>query len=413
MKVAFKDDSFAFEFVRNLGFTYYGGADIGEMMATAGRIKEGDFESWFTEWDKLGRRVLSRAEASKAQGHFQSAREAYLRASTYFRTAEFYLHGHATDPRILAEAKASQAAYNQAADLIGPTWERVEIPYEGTTLPGYFYKVDNSGKPRPTIVFHGGYDSSLEELFFFGAAPAIRRGYNCLTWDGPGQGMPRREQGLPFRYDWEAVVTPAVDYALSRKEVDGNNLVLMGMSLGGYFAARAAAFEHRFRAAVFFDGVYDLYESLHGTLPTEALNALEAGDTERSEQIIRLAMDKNTGLRWVVTQGLWSFNSPSISAFCEETRKYSIADVVHLIQCPCLVMEGEEDMFFGGQPQKVYDALHSPKTLVRFTSEDGAENHCQSGALSYKDEVVFNWIDDTLALKTSMHESSAGGIDHV
>ena len=84
MKVAFKDDSFAFEFVRNLGFTYYGGADLGEMMATAGKIKEGDFESWFTEWDKVGRRVLSRADAGLAAGHLESAREGYLRASPTF-----------------------------------------------------------------------------------------------------------------------------------------------------------------------------------------------------------------------------------------------------------------------------------------------------------------------------------------
>ncbi|HVJ09464.1 MAG TPA: hypothetical protein VM554_13880 [Acidisarcina sp.] len=79
MKVAFKDESFAFEFefVRNLGFTCYGGADIGEMMATAGRIEEGDFESWFTEWDKLARRILSRADASLDASHLESAREVY------------------------------------------------------------------------------------------------------------------------------------------------------------------------------------------------------------------------------------------------------------------------------------------------------------------------------------------------
>jgi hypothetical protein len=81
MKVAFPNDgSFAFEFVRNLGFMYYGGSDLGEMIATAGLIKEGDEESWFTEWDKLGRRILSRADASLAAGHLVSAREAYLRA---------------------------------------------------------------------------------------------------------------------------------------------------------------------------------------------------------------------------------------------------------------------------------------------------------------------------------------------
>jgi pimeloyl-ACP methyl ester carboxylesterase len=62
--------------------------------------------------------------------------------------------------------------------------------------------VDNSGKPRPTLIFHGGFDSSVEELFFFGGAAAVRRGYNCLTFDGPGQGAPMREQKLLFRYDW-------------------------------------------------------------------------------------------------------------------------------------------------------------------------------------------------------------------
>jgi hypothetical protein len=84
LKVAFKDDSFAFEFVRNLGFMYYGGSDLGEMIATAGQIQEGDFESWFTEWDKLAHRLLSRADASSSVGHLESAREAYLRASQAF-----------------------------------------------------------------------------------------------------------------------------------------------------------------------------------------------------------------------------------------------------------------------------------------------------------------------------------------
>ena len=400
MKVAFKDGSFAFEFVRNLGFTYYGGADIGEMMAAAGRITEGDFESWFTEWDRLGQRILTRANTSLAAGHLESAREGYLRASTYFRMAEFYLHGDPADSRILSEARASEKAYADAAKLACPTWEPIEIPYEGTTLPGYFYKVDDSGKPRPTIVFHGGYDSSVEELFYFGAAAAIRRGYNCLTWDGPGQGMPMREQKLTFRPDWERVVTPAVDYALSRSDVDGDYLVLMGMSLGGYLAARAAAFEHRFRAAIFFDGVYDLYDSLQNILPKEALAALDAGDTAKCEEIIRTDMENNTGLRWVITQGVWCFGSSSIAHFIEQTKAYTVKDIIGQIQCPCLVMEAEADIFFKGQPQRVYDGLKAPKQLLAFTSEDGAENHCQSGALAYKDEAVFNWLDETLKLRS-------------
>jgi dienelactone hydrolase len=396
MKIAFKDESFAFEFVRNLGFMYYGGSDLGEMVATAGEIAEGDFESWYTAWHKRAERTLARAEADFSAGHLISARESYLRASTYFRTAEFYLHGNPEDPRILSESRASQASYAKAAKLFGSTWEALEIPYEGTTLPGYLYKVDDSGKPRPTLIFHGGYDSSLEELFYFGAAAAIRRGYNCLTFDGPGQGAPIREQKLFFRHDWEKVVTPVVDYAVSRPDVDSTQLVLKGMSLGGYMAARVAAFEHRFRAAIFYDGVYDFHRSIIKAFPKEAIEALAAGDNARFDAIVHQLMKTNTTLRWMITQGTWSFGVSGPAEFVSATKKWTMEGITHQIQCPCLVMEAESDMFFRGQPQQIYDALQAPKTLVRFTAEDGAENHCQSGALSYKDEVVFNWIDETL-----------------
>ncbi|MDQ2768998.1 MAG: alpha/beta fold hydrolase [Bacteroidota bacterium] len=396
MTVAFEDKSFAFEFVRNLGFMYYGGADLGEMMATAGQIEEGNWESWFTEWNKRAQRTLSRADASLAANHPTSAREAYLRASTYFRTSEFYLHGNPDDPRILTQAQASQQAYAQAAKLTGPTWEPVEIPYEGTTLPGYFYKADDSGQPRPTIVFFGGYDSSVEELFYFGAAAAVRRGYNCLTFDGPGQGMPMRAQKLPFRYDWEQVVTPVVEYALTRPEVDGDNLALIGMSMGGYLAARTVAFEHRFRAAVFFDGVYDMYAAVESSFPKEAMTAFDAGDASTGEKIVREAMEQQIALRWIVEQGLWSFGATDIADFLTKLKDWTMKGIAQQIRCPCLVLDSEDDILLPHQAQKIYDALESPKTFFRFTKEDGAENHCQSGALAYKDEVVFNWLDDIM-----------------
>jgi pimeloyl-ACP methyl ester carboxylesterase len=400
MVVQFKEDmSFAFEFIRNLGFMYYGGSDLGEMIVTSDKIKAGDLESWFEEWDKLGRKILANADASHEAGHNESARSAYLRASTYLRMAEFYLHGDPADPRILSTSNASQKAYAEAAGLTGPTWEPVQIPYEGTTLPGYFYKVDDSGKPRPTLLFHGGYDSSLEELFYFGAAAAVRRGYNCLTWDGPGQGKPMREQKLTFRPDWEVVVTAAFDYALTRRDVDGDKLALKGMSLGGFLAARAVAFEKRFKAAIFFDGMWDFFEVLKGALPKEALTPLEAGDMATCEQIVYKAMPGNTNLTWVVANGIWTFGASSFGDFLEKAKAYTLKNgIAGKIQCPCLVLDGQGDIFVKGQPQQVYNGLKAPKKLITFTSEFGAENHCQSGELSYKDEVVFNWLDETLGL---------------
>jgi pimeloyl-ACP methyl ester carboxylesterase len=397
MKIGFTDDSFAFEFVRNLGFTYYGGADLGEMMATAENIVEGDFESWYSAWHSRGERVLGRAQDYLRTGHRVSARESLLRASTYFRMAEFYLHGDPEDPRILGESHASAAAYAQAAELTGPTWEPITIAYEDTTLPGYFYKVDDSGEPRPTLIFHGGFDSSIEELYYFGAAAANRRGYNCLTFDGPGQGMPLREQKLPFRHDWEAVVSPVVDYALSRSDVDGDRLALQGMSLGGYLAARAAAHEPRFKAVILYDGVWSLYDSIRGVLSPEALQALDAEDSAGFDQIVAEQMQTNTQLRWTFTQGTFCFGSGSLYEFVDASRSMTLdRTVLERITAATLVMEADGDQFFRGQPEQVFDTLRSPKTFARFTAEDGAENHCQSGALAYKDEVVFNWLDDIL-----------------
>jgi pimeloyl-ACP methyl ester carboxylesterase len=246
-----------------------------------------------------------------------------------------------------------------------------------------------------------------------GAAAAVRRGYNCLTFDGPGQGAPLREQKLPFRYDWEKVVTPAVDYVLTRPDVDADNLALQGMSLGGFWCARTVAFEHRFRAAIFFDGVYDVYRAFRALLPKEAIAALDAGDSVTFEEIIFKSMQNNTGLRWIVANGVWTFGVSSFIDFVRKTKRYTMEGIVGQIQCPCLVLKADADMFLPGQPQLIYDALQVPKKLAAFHTEDGAENHCQSGELSYKDQVVFDWLDETLKLHNgrkvdAQNQSSSG-----
>src|SRR5260370_24724120 len=112
-------------------------------------------------------------------------------------------------------------------------------------MPAYLFLADDSGYPRPTIIYNSGYDSTREEHYYAIAAAALRRGYNVLAFDGPGQGATLRDQQLVMRPDWEAVLTPVVDYALTRGEVAADKIVLFGYNLGGYLVARAAAFEHR------------------------------------------------------------------------------------------------------------------------------------------------------------------------
>ena len=149
------------------------------------------------------------------------------------------------DPRVIEAYEKQTDSFQKAAALFEQPIEVLKIPYENTTLPGYFIKPDGSNTARKTFLCTGGYDGTCEELFFSTAGGALERGYNVLIFDGPGQGGALVMQKLPMRADWENVVTPVVDYLLTRPDVDSARIALYGGSFGGYLAPRAAAFEHR------------------------------------------------------------------------------------------------------------------------------------------------------------------------
>src|ERR1700722_19056506 len=211
-----KDPQFWYETQRVLGHTAYGGADTGEVLTTAQRIVAGDYDSWHDEWLATADRGAVEAEDALAGGHLITPRDGLLRASSYYRSAEFFLHGDPEDPRIAHSYERSVACFKHAAALLHPAIEPVQIPYDGTTLHGYFYR-GGSGR-RPTVIMHNGFDGSVEEMHFFGAAAAQERGYNVLSFDGPGQPAARQRDGLVFRPDWEHVVTPVVDWVLERPD---------------------------------------------------------------------------------------------------------------------------------------------------------------------------------------------------
>jgi hypothetical protein len=241
MKIIFQDPAFSFQLLRTICSTYYGGADIGECLSTAYRIKEGDFESWYIEWLATAERVNKYGDNSLSAGHKVSAREAYFRAFNYYRNAEFFLHTNPQDPRIIETWQKSLDSFKKAAQLLPNPVEFVEIPYEGTSLPGYFYRVghDNNNHtstamPKPTLILHTGFDGTQEELYVTSVIAALSRGYNCLTFEGPGQGAVIRKQKIPFRYDWEKVVTPVIDFVAGNyeRQCDLNRIALMGISMG-------------------------------------------------------------------------------------------------------------------------------------------------------------------------------------
>ena len=147
-------------------------------------------------------------DASAAQGHTVSAREAYLRATTYYHVAYFPLFGKPVDPRLAAAFERETTTFGKAAALFDPPIEVLEIPFAGTTLPAYLVKADDSGARRPTVLHTNGYDSNVQEMYFAHAPAATRRGYHCLLFDGPGQGRPLIRDRLTMRPDWETIVRP-------------------------------------------------------------------------------------------------------------------------------------------------------------------------------------------------------------
>jgi hypothetical protein len=165
MKLYFDNEYFDGQLLRAVSYTAYGGADIGECFETAGRIKEGDRDSWYEWWTKTADRMNADTQESLKGEHTESARRAYMRASNYYRAAEFEVRDDPKDPRSLQGWQGSHDCFAEAARLFDPAFEAVEVPYEGTTLPGYFFRPDNSGERRPTVITMTGMDSYLEKTY--------------------------------------------------------------------------------------------------------------------------------------------------------------------------------------------------------------------------------------------------------
>lgn len=407
-ELVFSDPEFAFELRRTMSAIYAGEADLGECLATAGRIKDGDFESWYREWHATAAHFHRVADTALKAGHEVTARQAYYRAATYYRTAEFFLHGDPDDPRIVETWKKGRDSFVAAAKLDDIPFERVKIPYDDTTLPGYFYGTDAAAAGRaPLLIIQTGFDGCQEELHPYAVA-AVERGYDVLTFEGPGQGQVIRVQGIPFRADWEHVVEQVVDYAAGRPDVDTDRIGLWGISLGGYMAPRAAAFDHRLAACLSDGAVYDVGSTLlanlkrGGAVPedmtVEKLQKYLKTDPKEFNQGIRAAMKEDTAARWQNEHGMYVFGVDSPALFWAAYMDFSLRGISEDITCPTLVCWGDDDAYDpkGRQAKALYRSLTCPRTIMEFTDQYEAGYHCQLGAFALSWGRKFDWLDDTL-----------------
>ena len=393
-----RNESFGFEALRAAGYSNYGGADVAEVIAICSRIPSGDEDAWLREWRAAGDRAATNAKMSLAKTNTPAARDAFLRASNYYRTAEFYRREDPFNDELSKTLdKLGRTSFFAATDLMPYVTKSVSIPYEGTTLPGILMRPDLSDEPRPIFILNGGYDSIKEEVAYSVGASALELGASVLAFDGPGQGQALREQRLFFRHDWENVITPVIDYALAQPFVNKDKLVILGLSMGGYLVARAAAFEHRAAAIVLNDGIYDFGSAFRNKTPAIGRYFIKNGWDRTVNFVIHRMEQLDTGFKWGVSNGKWVFGLTSKVDVLRSVEKYTLKGVVENIKTPTLVLDALDDHFLKGQPRELFDRLTCEKEFVQLTREEGASAHCSVGANARLNQVVGDWLMDLLS----------------
>jgi alpha-beta hydrolase superfamily lysophospholipase len=368
--------------------------NLDEILGTLKNIRHTSELSWFREWSRTAERIKTIGDEALSKGHEISAGEAYLRASNYYLAAEVFLHTNPDDPRIPETYKKGADCFMKGLELLSAPVTEVAIPYEGTTLKGYFFKAATGDEKAPVLLVHQGFDAPIETTKHI-AEEAVRRGYHCLLFEGPGQGMTIREKKLPFRPDWEKVVGPVVDYVWTRPDIDRDNIILMGISMGGGFAARAAAFEERLKMCILNPGYVDVYGIMKDMLTPKLINLYEQDPEEFNKKFLELTK-YDVGLRWGIHHGMWVFGGKTPSEFLAKLKEFNCEDVVDRIKCPVLVMDGTKETWGAGQAKKLYDMLKSPKHYMLFTEEDFAAEHCQTGNPAVSTQRMFDWLDENL-----------------
>jgi pimeloyl-ACP methyl ester carboxylesterase len=399
MKIQFDDPLFEAWTQRPILTIAEGGAEIGEIKATAARIPKGDRDAWYREWTATADRLYAEADECAKRGARISARCLYQRASTYYRNAYPLLLGRPIDPRVKSGYAREAEAFARAAALFDPPITPAAIPFGRITLPGWFYS--GGAGTRPLLICTNGYDETVQTMHYGCAAAAQCRGYHVLTFDGPGQGRVLFEDGVFMRPDWETVVRAVVDFALTLPGVNPARIALAGWSFGGYLAPRAAAGEPRLAALIADPGQWDLIEAIRAGfarfgVPAEVAQKLP-DVAEKDLEPTFAAIRANPQLNWAFVQrGLMVHGVDTLMDYLRACVDFRLSDRVADIRCPTLVAQAESDPV-AAHAERLYDALTGPKTFIRFTTAEGAGDHCEALARSVYFQRVYDWLDGVLS----------------
>ncbi|KAI0127932.1 Alpha/Beta hydrolase protein [Xylariales sp. AK1849] len=393
------DDQFSFVLTEALALANGGGSATSEILRAASQIVPGDFESWFNEFNWLGDRIHELATQAKTA---TSKREALFRAASYHRLSSFFLTANASDPRLYSTHESALEDFHEAISLLPVPGKNFTVSGPGYDIPGYFFKARNDDCTKvPTFLIGNGYDAPQQDSWHALGREILDRGWNFVTYEGPGQPTVRRQQGLGFRPDWWNVVTPVVDYLAQRGDVDMDNVALAGISFGGQLAPLAATREHRVKAVLSIDGITNLQQAILGQFGDQLNAIFSSGNASYFDAVIKAAVSApgaSSKFRWVTGQGLWVFNTTSYFSWMSQMAPFALTqERVDNITAYGWVGRGEGDDSVGGQETTLagyYNASgRHNASFHTFPTDLGAGLHCQLGAEPHLAQVAFDWLD--------------------
>lgn len=391
----FQDEEMDFQFLRSLGADVYGGGAVGELLVAAEEIGDGELASWCEAFGALAERVEKDARSRLEKGHRVSARDGFLRASSYYRAAEYY--GEAKQENTRAWGRKCRETFLAGAALFGWALEDLRIPLEGGDMPAYFFRAGPPGEPRKTLLIQSGFDGTAEEMFFAGGRGALERGYNVLLFDGPGQaGMRRFHEDSVFVPDLGPAVRALYRHVAQRSDVDPRKVALYGVSLGGYFSLSGALGEPQLAALISNSPVLDMAEYFAASMgPAAARFQNEDITLEALDTLPQAVLPPK--YRWALRSLCLRFGRPSVQGVLDRMKEFRIAsEDLARFATPALALVSRGEGAVPMAQAELFAATAPRATLHVFERESGANGHCQLDNLPHALAVLFDWLDDVL-----------------
>jgi dienelactone hydrolase len=347
--------------------------------ALADRV--GDDSAWFEEWARMGEKIEARGRDALRAGHKLTAASCFMRATRYYQTGERFIQPR-SQRSMDVYARAVTLFKDAAAMIRRPRIEPVEVPYENTSLPALLVHPDREAtgaRPAPAMIFFDGFDVTKELQYGYGIPDLAARGVGCLIVDGPGNGESVRFRNLPLIAETENYATPAYEYLAARDEFDPTRIGVMALSLGGYYAPRAAALEPRFACCVAWGAQWDYHE-----IWARRLEELFSG------KVLSLSVPPEH-LQWVL-------GVSDRAAALKKLEGFRLDGIVQKMACPFLLLHGAGDEQIPLElAEKLFEAAGSKqKALKVFGRDEGGFHHCQVDNITIGVHYMFDWIADVL-----------------